>query len=58
MLLLSDICLDNRALVLQEQTLFKYEDLQHHLDQGEYDEDGILLVYHPFCDVEPSLCML
>ena len=47
---LCDICVDNRALMLNEQKLYRPDELKKHIWQGDFDEDGNMIFMHPYCD--------
>jgi len=46
-----DICLKSNTNILSEQKLFKPSDLRHHLNKGELDHEGNIVLLHPYCCV-------
>ena len=44
-----ELCLEHRALLLTEQKVYRSEELQHHLDDGDCDAEGNLIAFHPYC---------
>ncbi|KRX00136.1 hypothetical protein PPERSA_10635 [Pseudocohnilembus persalinus] len=44
-----DICLQNKKCLLQEHILYTRNQYHRHLNQGDYDEDGVLYAFHPYC---------
>jgi hypothetical protein len=45
-----DLCLENRALLVNEQTIYRLEELNTHMDKGDFDEEDNLVSLHPYCD--------
>jgi hypothetical protein len=45
-----DLCLDNRALLVNEQKIYRHEELKDHLTKGDFDEEDNLVSLHPFCN--------
>ena len=46
-----DVCLKNSTSILSEQVLYKPSQLKEHLNQGDYDNEGNLVLLHPHCTV-------
>lgn len=48
-LYLCDVCVNARSLLVGEQTLYTMDQLRIHEQEGDYDEVGNLVTYHPEC---------
>lgn len=48
---ISDICLDHKTCVLSEQKLYTQPGLEKHTKKGDFDEDGNVYFFHPYCNV-------
>lgn len=46
----SEICVENRPILLSEQILYDFDQLKQHMDDGDRDENENLLIYHPYCE--------
>ena len=46
-----EVCLKHSAANRDEQKLFTPGALANHLNHGEFDENGNLVSYHPYCQV-------
>ena len=44
-----DLCLDNRKLLLSEQKIYRKQELDRHLQEGDLDNEGNCISLHPFC---------
>mgnify|MGYP000178507476 CR=1 FL=1 len=44
-----EVCLKHSAATIDEQKLFTPGALNNHLMHGDYDENGNLVLYHPYC---------
>lgn len=44
-----EICLGGQALLLSEQRIFRFGDLEDHMQKGDIDEDNNVVMFHPFC---------
>lgn len=44
-----ELCLDNRTLLVSQQRIFRSEELQRHLEHGDFDEEHNLIFRHPLC---------
>ena len=44
-----NLCLENRALLVSQQPVFREAELSRHLAMGEFDEAGIVVFLHPRC---------
>ena len=47
----SDICLEHKTALLKEQILYTRGELERHKKKGDYDDDGNIVFFHPFCEV-------
>lgn len=45
-----EICLNNQALLLSEQKVYRFLDFEQHMQKGDFDEDNNIILFHPFCD--------
>lgn len=43
------LCVENRALLLKEQRVYRTEELDRHLLFGDYDDENNLIFLHPHC---------
>ena len=48
--MLCEICVDNRALILSEQKLFRPDEQKSHIWNGDFDEENNLIFLHPYCE--------
>ena len=48
---ISDICLEHKTALLKEQILYTKGELERHKKKGDYDDDGNIVFFHPFCEV-------
>merc|ERR1719264_23568 len=48
--MLCEICVDNRALMINEQKLFRPDELKRHIWHGDFDDDGNVVFLHPYCE--------
>ena len=44
-----DLCIKNRTLLLNEQQLYQYNELNEHQKIGDFDSEGNLIFCHPLC---------
>lgn len=47
---LCDLCLKHRTLMLDEQKLYKQDELTIHMESGDFDDKENLLFFHPYCE--------
>lgn len=45
-----NLCVENRALLLREQKVYREEEYSKHMYSGDYDEENNLMFVHPYCD--------
>ena len=50
-----DVCRVNSAATLSEQKLFTPGGFKNHMNHGDFDEAGNLVLYHPYCSVGEQL---
>lgn len=53
-----EVCLKHSAATIDEQKLFTPNALKTHLHHGEFDDNGNLVMYHPYCNVKTTLLVL
>ncbi|CAD8180779.1 unnamed protein product [Paramecium pentaurelia] len=44
-----DVCIEQKTCFLVEQQVYTEYQHRHHLQHGDYDEDGNLIFKHPYC---------
>ncbi|CAD8095675.1 unnamed protein product [Paramecium sonneborni] len=44
-----DVCIEQKTCFLVEQQVYTEYQYRHHLQHGDYDEDGNLIFKHPYC---------
>ena len=48
---ISDICVDKKTAVLSEQKLYSKTGLDKHMQKGDFDDEGNIIFFHPYCRV-------
>lgn len=46
----SDVCISGRDVLAEELELYTFSQLQSHLEDGETNKDGKIILFHPKCE--------